>query len=126
MPTTALRPETVQDEPFLRRLFASTRAGEMAWLPWTEEQKTAFMAMQYDLRQSQYCLNYPDADFLIVSSMGNPAGRIAVHRGDAAFHLIECCLAPGMVRSRHWRPTDRRSAGRGGHASQIGPAARSS
>ncbi|MDD5268609.1 MAG: GNAT family N-acetyltransferase [Methylococcales bacterium] len=94
MLTTALRPETVQDEPFLRHLYASTRAEEMAWFPWPEEQKTAFMAMQYDLRQSQYRLNYPSADFLIVSSMGNPAGRIAVHRGDAAFHLIDVALLP--------------------------------
>jgi ribosomal protein S18 acetylase RimI-like enzyme len=94
MPTTALRPETAQDEPFLRHLYASTRAEEMAWFPWPEEQKSGFLAMQYDLRQSQYRINYPDADFLLVTRMGDPAGRIAVHRGDAAFHLIDIALLP--------------------------------
>ena len=94
MPTLILRPETAQDAPFLRRLYAVTRVEEMAYLPLSEEQKAAFLTMQYDLRQSQYRHNYPDADFLIVSIFDNPAGRIAVHRGDAVFHLIDIALLP--------------------------------
>jgi hypothetical protein len=34
----ALRPETDADIPFLMRLYASTRADELAPIPWTDEQ----------------------------------------------------------------------------------------
>ena len=38
----ALRPETEADLPFLMQLYASTRAEELAAVPWSAEQKAAF------------------------------------------------------------------------------------
>jgi hypothetical protein len=41
-----LRAATPDDEPFLRRLYATTRANELALVAWTADQKTAFVEMQ--------------------------------------------------------------------------------
>ena len=38
------RPIRPEDEPFLCRLYASTRADEMALVDWDEAQKEAFLA----------------------------------------------------------------------------------
>ena len=41
-----LRPCTDDDLPFLLEVYASTRADEMAIVPWTDEEKQAFVRMQ--------------------------------------------------------------------------------
>ena len=42
-----LRPATADDEPFLEKVYAGTRAAELAAVPWTEEEKAAFVQMQF-------------------------------------------------------------------------------
>lgn len=39
---------TESDEQFLTELYASTRAAEMAIVPWESEQKRAFLKMQFE------------------------------------------------------------------------------
>lgn len=94
MPTIKLRKETTEDEAFLRALYASTRTEEIALLPWPEEQKTAFLVMQFDLQRKHYRENYPDADFAVILVDNDPAGRWYLHRGSQGFHLIDISLLP--------------------------------
>jgi GNAT superfamily N-acetyltransferase len=94
MTTIALRPETEADEDFLRRLYASARAGEMALVPWPDEQKAAFLNQQFDLQRHHYRTYYPDAERLVVSIDGRPAGRRYLHRGEEFFLLMDICLLP--------------------------------
>lgn len=88
----ALREETVEDMVFLRQLYAQTRADEMAFFPWFEEQKSAFLQMQFDAQRQQYRHSYPAADFAIILHENAPVGRWYVHRGTDFFQLIDISL----------------------------------
>ncbi|MFM8331157.1 MAG: N-acetyltransferase family protein [Candidatus Methylumidiphilus sp.] len=89
-----LRPETPADEPFLRHLYASTRAEEMALFPWPEQQKIAFLAMQFDCQRRDYRTRQPDAEFMVVERAGEPAGRRYLARHPDGLHLMDISLLP--------------------------------
>jgi hypothetical protein len=61
--TRAIRPE---DEPFLRRVYAGTREEELAVVPWSIDQKDAFLRMQFDAQHRYYQDQFPDASFDVV------------------------------------------------------------
>ncbi len=63
-----LRTKTEADRPFLTALYASTRTQEMAIVPWSDEQKQAFLLSQFDAQTSHYDQYYDGADFLIIES----------------------------------------------------------
>ena len=46
-PLLSLRPIAPDDEELLFRVYASTRAEELAAVAWTDEQKAAFLRMQF-------------------------------------------------------------------------------
>ena len=94
MRTIKLRKETAGDDAFLRQIYASVRAEEMAFLPLPEEQKSAFLNMQYDLQRRHYLTAYPDADYSIILSEDIPIGRLYVNRGEQSFHLMDISLLP--------------------------------
>lgn len=89
-----LRPEGAADECFLRRLYAATRAAELALMPWPEAAKAQFIEMQFDLQARHYRSRYPTAAFQIVMLDGAPAGRLYLERGAMRFVLIEIGLLP--------------------------------
>lgn len=90
----ALRSETPEDEAFLRRLYGSSRTQEMAHVPWTDEQKTVFLDMQFDLQRRHYRTYYPEGEFMLVLSGKEPIGRFYLDRGTDAFLLIDIALLP--------------------------------
>jgi hypothetical protein len=47
-----LRPVQEEDEALLLEIYASTRADEMALVPWNGAQKQAFLHMQFSAQQS--------------------------------------------------------------------------
>ena len=61
-----LRPATADDEPFLEKVYAGTRAAELAAVPWTEEEKAAFLQMQFAAQAQYYREHYPDASFDVI------------------------------------------------------------
>jgi GNAT superfamily N-acetyltransferase len=89
-----LREEMPMDETFLRRQYASTRAEEMAYTPWTDEQKAVFLNMQFDLQRKHYQAYHPQGDFMIVLLGEKPAGRFYLDRSAEAFLLIDIALLP--------------------------------
>ncbi len=89
-----LREETSEDETFLRRLYASTRAEEMAYVPWPDEQKAVFLNMQFDLQRRHYQAYHPQAEFMIVLLREKPAGRFYLDRAGEAMLLIDIALSP--------------------------------
>jgi GNAT superfamily N-acetyltransferase len=88
----SLRPETRRDETFLLELYSQTRAEEVKLFGWTEEQTRAFLRMQFEAQAAHYGRTYPDADFDLVESGGEPIGRLYVHRGEAVITLIDISL----------------------------------
>ena len=89
-----LRPETEDDIPFLLTVYASTRAEEMAIVPWTQEQKDQFVRMQFGFQRKDYLQNYSGATFDIVMVEGCAAGRLYVHRGPREIQIIDIALLP--------------------------------
>lgn len=94
MTAITLRQETPLDEAFLRRLYASTRAEEMACVPWPEAQKSAFLNQQFDLQHTHYQTYHPQGEFMIVLLEEQPAGRFYLDRSADAFWVIDVALLP--------------------------------
>jgi ribosomal protein S18 acetylase RimI-like enzyme len=96
---TTLRPARPEDREFLLAVYASTRAEELAPVPWTAEQKAGFLKMQFDAQDADYSSNYAGADFCVVEVEGVPAGRLYVERRPAEIRLIDIALLPSFRRA---------------------------
>jgi ribosomal protein S18 acetylase RimI-like enzyme len=88
------RPETDADLPFLLALYATTRAVELARVPWSDAEKRAFVAMQFEAQRRHYYHVYPDARFDILERDGAAIGRLYVHESDAEIRVVDITLAP--------------------------------
>jgi ribosomal protein S18 acetylase RimI-like enzyme len=93
-PALSLRPATSADEPFLMKLFATTRADELALMNWDENQKQVFIAMQFKAQSQQYVMNYPHAEHRIILWNDDPVGRLLLERGDLELTLVDIALLP--------------------------------
>jgi ribosomal protein S18 acetylase RimI-like enzyme len=89
-----LRPATSDDDAFSFQVYASTRADEMAAVPWTDEQKHAFLEMQFNAQRASYLQNRPQAEWLIVVRDEQPIGRMIVDRSADAICLMDIALLP--------------------------------
>jgi ribosomal protein S18 acetylase RimI-like enzyme len=89
-----LRPIGPSDSDFLFRVYASTRADELAPVPWTDEQKDEFLRKQFAAQSAEWSKNYPDADFAVVEVDGAAAGRFYVSRGRDEIRLVDIALLP--------------------------------
>jgi ribosomal protein S18 acetylase RimI-like enzyme len=94
MPAIVLRAASEEDIAFLFRVYASTREGELAPLAWSDEQKHAFVAMQFDAQHRHYRTHFPDARFDVIEVGGAPAGRFYVDRSDQEIRVIDLALLP--------------------------------
>jgi ribosomal protein S18 acetylase RimI-like enzyme len=94
-----------EDLPFLAELYASTRREELSAVPWTEEQKAAFLKWQFDCQHEYYRQYYPTCEFLIVERRagggeelgegdGEPVGRLYVDRWAEEIRLVDIALMP--------------------------------
>jgi ribosomal protein S18 acetylase RimI-like enzyme len=88
----ALRPATAADEPFLHRVFASTRSGELDATGWDDEAKQGFLRMQYDLQRVAHRAAHPAASLSVVVVDGRDGGRLYVDRSAAAVEVIDIAL----------------------------------
>src|SRR5438034_82899 len=82
------------DEPFLYRVYAGTRAEELAPLPWDASQKEAFLRMQFNAQHRYYQEQYPNASFQIILSEGRPIGRLYVNRRTDEICIVDIALLP--------------------------------
>jgi ribosomal protein S18 acetylase RimI-like enzyme len=94
LPVVSLRPITPEDNPFLARVYASTRQEELAPVPWSEAQKAAFLQMQFDSQAHEYTQNYPGAQFDVILADDLPAGRLYVHRRPQEIRIMDIALLP--------------------------------
>src|ERR1700760_2227829 len=77
-----LRPVTEADDSLLLSIYAATRAQEMEQVPWSAEQKEAFVRMQYTAQRQHYAAEYPRAQHDIIYIDEIPVGRLYLNRGD--------------------------------------------
>jgi GNAT superfamily N-acetyltransferase len=96
MTEVVLRPATAADEDFLRDLYGTTRADELAVTGWTDEQQAAFVAMQFAAQAAYYRSTFPDATQDVVLVDGEPAGRLYVRRDPGVVGVVDVSIAPGF------------------------------
>lgn len=80
------------DEEFLLRLYAETRADEMAVLPWAPADKDAFVRMQFRAQQTHYETYSPSADFLVIEKDGASIGRLYLQRSADEVRIVDISL----------------------------------
>lgn len=85
-----LRDATPDDEAFLLEVYATTRIEELAGFGWDDNQKQAFIRMQFMARER----SQPPADNKIILLNGRPIGRMLVDRNEPAILLRDIALLP--------------------------------
>jgi GNAT superfamily N-acetyltransferase len=88
-----LRPARPDDDNFLHKLHAGTRAEEMAAWGWDAAQQQAFLHLQFRAQQAHYN-QYPNADHRIILSDGRPIGRLLISRLESETRLVDIALLP--------------------------------
>ena len=96
-----------EDRSFLFSIFASTREDELSLVPWSAEQKAAFLEQQFHTQHTRYHGRCPDAEFLVVLADGERIGRLSLRKGAGEWHVLDIALLPGRRRPRHWDQASR-------------------
>lgn len=89
-----LRPATDADLDFLHRLYATTREDELTQVPWTDEQKAAFVSQQFHAQHQYWHENYTDTSWDVVLLDGEPVGRLYVARWPDDIRVVDIALMP--------------------------------
>jgi ribosomal protein S18 acetylase RimI-like enzyme len=92
--TVTLRPVREADLPFLRALYASTREQELSVVPWTAEQKAAFIDMQFEAQDRYYRTHYANGRLDVIEMDGTPVGRLYVDNGATDVRVIDITVSP--------------------------------
>jgi ribosomal protein S18 acetylase RimI-like enzyme len=90
----ALRPETEADIPFLLRLYASTRKDELKVVPWSEEQKQAFLSSQFRAQRHHYRTYIPHCAYDVIECDGAPVGRLYLEPRQTQLYIVDIALLP--------------------------------
>ena len=96
MSTVSLRPVRPGDEPFLIEVYGSTREAELAPLPWSPQEKDAFVRQQFAAQRQAYARTYRGASFDVVEVDGRPAGRLYVARWPTEIRVVDIALLPAF------------------------------
>jgi ribosomal protein S18 acetylase RimI-like enzyme len=92
----ALRPVRDGDEPFLLSVYGATREEELAPVPWSDEQKAAFVAMQFAAQGAHYAQHYTGMTSDVILVDGEPAGRLLVARWREEIRIVDIALLPAF------------------------------
>lgn len=89
-----LRPMHEADLPFLRALYATTREAELAQVPWTAEQKGAFLDHQFHAQHEHWQTHYTGTSWDVVEENDIPVGRLYVGRWADEIRIVDIALLP--------------------------------
>jgi ribosomal protein S18 acetylase RimI-like enzyme len=90
----ALRPVRETDEALLLEIYSSSRADEMALVPWDAATKQAFLQMQFSAQQNHYRAYFPDARHDVILSEERPVGRLYVDRRATEIRILDIAILP--------------------------------
>jgi ribosomal protein S18 acetylase RimI-like enzyme len=88
------RPIANSDLAFLARVYASTRAEELAVTSMTDAQKASFLEAQFHLQHAHYQKYYPQADWLVTMHAGKDIGRLYIERWPSQHRIIDIAFLP--------------------------------
>ena len=87
-----LRPVRDEDQDVLLAIYSSSRAEEMALVPWAETQKKAFMQMQFLAQQNHYRTYFPQATHDLILVGDAPVGRLYVDRRESEIRILDVTM----------------------------------
>ncbi|MFQ5572071.1 MAG: GNAT family N-acetyltransferase [Rhodothermales bacterium] len=90
----SLCPITPEDEAFLFEVYARNRMPELARVPWTDDQKHAFLTFQFQAQHQYYREEYAGAAFHLIVRGDTPLGRLYVDRRDDEIRILDVTLLP--------------------------------
>lgn len=88
------REATADDREFLYRVYASSRADEVAMFGWDDAQSEVFLRSQFDIRERAYAMQSPDASNRVIMFAGENAGSMIVNRGSTTVTLVDIAVLP--------------------------------
>lgn len=88
------RPVLPTDDNFIYEVYASTRLDELALMDWSNDQKEAFLQMQFRAQSQHYRAAYPEATFQVIEWDGRPVGRLTLRRAEQVTTLVDIALLP--------------------------------
>jgi ribosomal protein S18 acetylase RimI-like enzyme len=86
---------TAADMPFLLELYETTRADELMQVPWSAEQKSAFVLQQFTAQHAHWQTNYTVGmswDVLLYENV--PIGRLYVGRWTGEIRVVDIAVMP--------------------------------
>jgi len=92
--TITLREVMPEDEALLREIYACTRAAELAMVPWSDEQREAFLRFQFDAQDSHYRSQFPEASYQLILKNTEPVGRLYVLRDATEIRILDITVLP--------------------------------
>ncbi|MCG8406615.1 MAG: GNAT family N-acetyltransferase [Phycisphaerales bacterium] len=98
-----LRPVEAEDDPFLLKVYASTRAAELSQTGWDAAQKETFVRMQFNAQRQHYQSRFPDAEHSVILKGNQTVGRLYVSDSAEELRVLDITVLP-----------EHRSAGIGG------------
>ena len=66
----------------------------MALVPWTDEQRQAFIRSQFAAQQEHYAKKYPAGSHDVILSVGKRVGRLYVARLDEEIRIVDITVLP--------------------------------
>ncbi|MBI3286274.1 MAG: GNAT family N-acetyltransferase [Burkholderiales bacterium] len=79
------------DRAFLISLYASVREEELRPTGWSDAQKNAFIASQFQAQHQAYA-QYPNTEFFLVLQHAAPVGRIYLQHREQAILIVDVSL----------------------------------
>ncbi|WCN38633.1 GNAT family N-acetyltransferase [Aneurinibacillus uraniidurans] len=83
---------TADDVSFLYQLYKETRGEALVVMDWDEEEREAFLRMQFDMQRSSYALQHLAADHEIIKLDKVPIGQVMTKITDHSIWLIDLSL----------------------------------
>lgn len=87
-----LRPATPEDRPFLLKIYADSRADELAPTGWSDQELANFCRSQFEAQDAHYRTHYPTCEFLVIERRGEPIGRLYVDRRPDEIRVVDIAL----------------------------------
>lgn len=89
-----LRPIRESDQPFLRKLYGSTRQDEMKQSGWPQAEIDKFLDFQHKAQHTHYMREYSTSQFDLILADGEKVGRLYVDRRKDEIRIVDIALLP--------------------------------
>ena len=81
-----------EDEPFLYQVYASTREEELKVVPWSKQEKVAFLKMQFEAQHKYYQEQYSKANYWVIEQQNKPIGRLYLDYRPDEVRIIDIAI----------------------------------